>query len=380
MNNKSKSADHSNLIISTCGTSVLTNLADGADRKLVFDHANARSSDDVPVDARNRLTGLIDTAKTKLIAADVRATKRASAELNGILSLADDRTPLSARDVHILIHTDTWLGAAAAEVIESKLTSFGVTPQLHRVASLNTDSRADFDDGLRNLVKWAADTLPGYREARHRVIFNLVGGFKSVQGFMQTLGMFHADETVYIFETGSELLRIPRLPVDLDNAARRVMTDHASAFRRLDILGPQSADAIADAIPESLLYHLNEEIELSPWGKLLWNAFKPNLYSQRLLDCPSPRMRFSDKFESDSSNLPKDRYVILNERIDDLMRFHEDPDAPNPKRLDVKKLKASPKPPSTHEADAWADADCRRVFFHYENDTLVVDRLDKALH
>jgi putative CRISPR-associated protein (TIGR02619 family) len=368
------------LIISTCGTSVLTNLTDPAARSLVSLYANHKTQDDISVDDRKKLVDLIDSARTKLSAADVIATKRASAELNGILSLAGGRTPLDSRDVHVLIHTDTWLGNAAAELIESKLKSYGVTPQLERVASLNTGSRADFDDGLRNLVAWAHEAIPGYRASQYRVLFNLVGGFKSVQGFMQTLGMFYADEIVYIFETGGELLRIPRLPVDLDASARDVMTRHAATYRRLDTLGTQPTTSIPKDIPESLLYSLESETELSPWGKLLWTAFKDSLYKGNLLDSPSDRIRFTDAFRTDTKSLQPGRLLILNQRIDDLTRYIELPDQPHLKRLDVKQLRRNPNPPSTHEADAWADADCRRIFFHYDNNTAVLDRLTQALH
>ena len=38
--------------------------------------------------------------------------------------------------------------------------------------------------------------------------------------------------------------------------------------------------------------------------------------------------------------------------------------------------------PSTHELDAWADQDTRRLFGHFEEDgkVFVLDKLDKALH
>lgn len=369
-----------NVIVSTCGTSVLTNLADSAVRTLVSQYANETTSDNVPDGDRAQLLKLIDNAKDKLIQAQISGIKKASAELNGILSLANDRTPLDNRDVHILIHTDTWLGSAAAKIIAHKLQALGVHSQLERVAQLDTRSRDSFDTGLRNLVKWASDTLPGYRQARYRVIFNLVGGFKSVQGFMQTLGMFYADEIVYIFESGSELLRIPRLPVNLDAEARKIMTDHATTFRRLDTLGSQPTNFVPAKIPETMLEHADDITDFSPWGKLLWNAFKPTLYAEKLLDTPSNNIRYTRQFIIDAQSLASDRFRILNERIDDLMRYLENPHQFNLNRLDVKPLRGNPKPPSTHEADAWHDGDVYRIFFHYEEGVAVLDRLARALH
>ena len=50
---------------------------------------------------------------------------------------------------------------------------------------------------------------------------------------MQALGMFYADETLYIFEAGGELLSIPRLPVDFNESARQSVVDNFSVARRL---------------------------------------------------------------------------------------------------------------------------------------------------
>ncbi len=370
-----------NLIISTCGTSTLTNLADENTRKLVTIHANAKQLSDIKSeDDLDKLKVLINTAGTKLGSADVRDTKRASAELNGILSFHGDRLPLDSRDIYILLHTDTWLGTSAAELLQSKLESYHINPQLQRIKSLNTISRTAFDNGLCNLITWAYQTIPGYRSIKYRTIFNLAGGFKSVQGFMQTLGMFYADEIIYIFETGSELLRIPRLPIDLDAAAQKIMTTNAIAFRRLDILGPQINKTIPKDIPETLLYTLEDATELSPWGKLLWSAFKDSLYKEKLLDSPTQQIRFNNLFRKDTEGLSPDRLFILNQRIDDMTRFMDSTDHPNPPRLDIKPLRNNPKPPSTHEADAWADADCRRIYFHYESNIAVLDQLGKPLH
>lgn len=370
-----------NLIISTCGTSVLTNLADESTRKLVNQYANEHDLSTIPSEHQQALKDLIQKAKEKLLQSDIKTAKRASAELNGILSIAKDLTPLDQKDVYVLIHTDTQLGTDAAELIQAKLESYSITPQLERVESLTTLSRQSFDKGLRHLVDWAARTLPAYRAKKYHIIFNLVGGFKSVQGFMQTLGMFYADEIVYIFESGSELLRIPRLPVDLNSAAQEIMRAHARLFRRLDVLGPQPDEDNLHKIPESMLERADDLLDFSPWGKLVWNAFKPELYAERLLDSPSSKIRFKPSFEKDARHLPKDRYIILNERIDDLMNYLESGNSPNLNRLDIKPLKNKEKfSPSTHEADAWADADCRRIFFHYESGIAELDSLIPPLH
>lgn len=36
--------------------------------------------------------------------------------------------------------------------------------------------------------------------------------------------------------------------------------------------------------------------------------------------------------------------------------------------------------PSTHEMDAWADLDAKRIFGHFEGGIFVLDKLEKGLH
>jgi hypothetical protein len=47
------------------------------------------------------------------------------------------------------------------------------------------------------------------------VVFNLTGGFKSLNGYLQTVAMISADRCAFLFEGAPELMEIPRLPVRL---------------------------------------------------------------------------------------------------------------------------------------------------------------------
>lgn len=135
----------------------------------------------------------------------------------------------------------------------------------------------------------------------------------------------------------------------------------------------------ATGIAETLLWQLAGEIGLSPWGELVWQKTKKDIYKEDFHASPSDKIRFTEKFERSVSELPKERLAILNERIDDLM-VHLETGAANLRRLDLKKLQGNPCPPSTHEADAWADSDTKRIFGRFEGEVFVIDRLDKALH
>lgn len=370
-----------NLIVSTCGTSLLTNAASPDQRATIVQNANAASENNVVPADRVEIRDVISRSETQLTAASSFADLRKTcAELNAILMLNGQRVALPATDEHILVHTSTWLGQTTAELLAAKLRVLGArSVTLVSVAKLSTASLEDFADGLHELVKWAADTLPGYREHQYKVVFSLNGGFKSVIGFMQTLGMFYADETVFVFESGSDLLRVPRLPVDIDAAAWAVMTKYASVFRRMAVLGSVQCTEVTADIPGSLTYQVGSETGLSLWGHVLWQRFRVELYKSALLDSPFDKVKFAGTFSSDIAGLSTDRLAQLNQRVDDLARYLNGPSMPL-RRLDVKQLRGNPMPPSTHECDAWADGDARRIFFHYQDGVAVLDCLAKGLH
>ncbi|MBK8043622.1 MAG: hypothetical protein IPK21_13770 [Haliscomenobacter sp.] len=85
-------------------------------------------------------------------------------------------------------------------------------------------------EAIKDLLKWCDETLPGYRTAGYEIIFNLTGGFKSLQGYLNTIGMFYADRIVYIFESGQEVIAIPKLPVKLEMG---IFYEQASIFLQL---------------------------------------------------------------------------------------------------------------------------------------------------
>ncbi len=366
-----------NLMVSTVGTSVLTNGADAETARLIRQYANTIRPEDIPEAAERALRKRVFEVAERLDAVtDFGEAARVSAELNGIIRFYDERLDSKA-DSHYLLATDSWIGEEAARVIEEWLRGKGLNVVRHRQSDLQTDDLTTFQTGLSDLVKWCAETVEGYRRHRYRVVFNLTGGFKSIQGFLQTLAMFYADETIYIFETGNELLRIPRLPVSL--SVTDEVRKHIRVFRRLAMQLPVEAIEISD-IPETFLLRMNDEITLSSWGEIVWDQAKKELYRE-IHPPPSAKLAFGNQFEGSLKNLNSECIAAVNQKIDQLARFLETEDLLfNLKSLDFKELRGNPKPPSTHEIDAWADQDAKRIFGHYEIGAFVLDHLDKALH
>lgn len=304
------------LMLSTVGTSLLTNGAPRDEAKLLSDHANA-SDANMPPEAQALVQSRAEQARVKL--ADSAAAKAASAELNGILTFYEQAgSKPDSRDIHILVATDTAQGRQTAALLESYLRGFGIADvrTLHPAGLSTRDTRA-FSDGMRHLLRDIETLAPAeYRARGFRVIFNLVGGFKSLQGYLNTVAMFHADEIIYIFEgEGSRLLRIPRLPVRLDDTILRAHAPELALLEASDVLnvaGPVASPSLR-SLPELMLYEENGHAMLSEWGLLAWQQVKPML-AEALL--PFPMLQYSDRFRREFTQWPdaKDR-IRLQERL-----------------------------------------------------------------
>lgn len=203
------------LVLSPCGTSVPTTSVEPEVRCLLLKHANTVRPDQLP-DARLAVIKRHITARGQQVQdAGLEEAQRLSAELNGLLRICGG--PPSVEDQILLLCTDTWLGREAGQLVLSWLRGHGaksarLKPEIN---DLRTDSLDGFRVAVGDLVTWCGANLPRYRASNYRD-GRLQGGFKSIEGLLQTLGLLNADESVYIFESGQEILRLPRLPVKLD--------------------------------------------------------------------------------------------------------------------------------------------------------------------
>jgi putative CRISPR-associated protein (TIGR02619 family) len=362
-------------VLSPCGTSLLNHNANNDEKDLLRRHANSVTIDGADLAA---LQPLLQRVGERLRAANSVEASIISAEINSIDKLYAHEKP-SASDCHYLLATDTWLGEETANLVAAWLRQSGIANvQVYRHKDLKTNDLEQFQSSLADLVKWVSEVPGNYQNNGYRVIFNLTGGFKGVQGFLQGIANFYADEAVYLFESSNRLMRIPRLPIRLD--AIEHLAQHSDDLRRLSLgLAPQGS---LESIPETLLLHIDGEPMLSPWGEIYWDQARKEIYAKGLQPTPDARLiRYSDRLADQVAAVASDRRRLVNERIDDLLRYFRSSGQNNPKRLDFKQLRnPKAKPPSTHEMDAWSDQDARRLFGHYEGATFVIDSLDLGLH
>jgi putative CRISPR-associated protein (TIGR02619 family) len=298
------------LILSPVGTSLFTNLA-GDNRRLINENANALE-DEISKKTKQLVIRYENQVQSLFKENNIDKLKRASAELNSLLTLYDNRFVGHQRDIHVLVTTDTYLGKKAAYNLKDYLKQYFDVVLVYTPVKLSTRTKEHFDSGIRNLLKWCDENINNYKESGYEVVFNLTGGFKSLQGYLNTIGMFYADEIVYIFEQGSELISIPRLPVSMETDLFR---EQAQIFLLLSQTNEGIQKSRLTSIPEIMVEeYQNDRYILSNWGELSWNNAKEEVLSQRLMALP--RIAYLDSFKTDFKNTqrPRDK-VVLQETI-----------------------------------------------------------------
>jgi putative CRISPR-associated protein (TIGR02619 family) len=229
---------------------------------------------------------LYSDAEHKIINDDIDEIRRTSAELNGIYGLYRDQLNQGNQDIHWLITTDTAQGQVSAELIRNFLRNNHLVVDIHKPNDLSTASTESFTNGIDELLKWFDEIIPGYQDSGYQLCFNLVGGFKALQGYANTIGMFYrAHEMIYIFEGSSkkeEVITIPRLPIQVDHS---VINPMQFALMAADA-GVWVKVSELEGVPTTLILVAGDEATLSHWGRLTWNNCKRKFLTGDLLDFP----------------------------------------------------------------------------------------------
>jgi putative CRISPR-associated protein (TIGR02619 family) len=281
-------------VLTTVGISLLLNSLEREEeewRRQLNQEANSQA---LPLEVKQKVAALSSKALGVLRRENIEQSRRLSAELNGLYALYDNQLEQARGDMHYLIATDTVQGAIAAETVKGFLQTYKISVDIYTPPRLSTAEPQAFSTGIKNLMHWCEKIIPNYRQKGYQIIFNLTAAFKSLQGYLNIVGMFYADRIVYIFETGSQLLSIPRLPVHVDiESLRKHRTELA-----LMAQGYISTAEQMQGVPEGLL-EIDEKgnASLSDWGQLIWNQVRVQLLGEDLL--PFPRLLYADSFRRD---------------------------------------------------------------------------------
>jgi putative CRISPR-associated protein (TIGR02619 family) len=280
------------LVISTVGTSLLANQINSKSKlesdwySCLKDTANLTEQ---KIEKGSNIDKLIQSlkqrAEKKLNEANTIKIKEASAELNGIYELYEEQLKNGKLDHHFLITTDTAQGQVTADIVKNfllkqkKERGLSLEVEVYTPEKLSTANNKDFNQGIDDLLDWLDKRVKEYKEKNYEIYFNLVGGFKALQGCMNTIGMFYADKIIYVFEgASSNLITIPRLPITVDYSR---LTDHVPTLALLDA-GAGLLPSKTKNIPEAMIAEIDGKMTISNWGQLIWNQCKNDFLSQAL--------------------------------------------------------------------------------------------------
>lgn len=297
-----------NFVLSTVGISLLINRATPEMRRILNKNANIRA--DLPGSLLDEALALAAQAAELLRNGEVQNNRDLSAELNGLYGLYDNQLARGDGDMHYLITTDTVLGRLAAEIVSGYLREQGLHVDTYYPHGFTSDNPQAFAQGIKQLIAWCEDTLPGYQDSGYRIVFNLTGAFKSLQGYLNIVGMFYADAITYIFEGSRSLLTIPRLPIRVDVEALRA----ARVPLALLAQGHVIPTADLDNLPGGLLdVDAQGMATLSDWGLLTWNRARVELLSAELLSFP--RMDYAETLRKEFKAATTQQRVALQETL-----------------------------------------------------------------
>lgn len=310
---------HQKLIISTVGISLLTNLLPPHQAEIKNQLYRCTNESNPQPDLCNIVDELQDKALNILLENNAESNRKLSAELNGVYAIFDGQISQAKNSQHVLISTDTWLAKKAAEVLQKFLNSHQIICFTHAPEKLSTIDQASFSHGAKNLLHWCEEFIAPHNNT-HYVIFNLTGGFKTLQGYMNIVGMFYANEICYIFESGNTLVRIPKLPIQMD---LQLLSQFKMALAMMSKSHLFPKNVIAE-IPNSLLDgDQNEMYTLSDWGFLIWNRIKQDVLGGEDL-IQFPRLQYENKFVDDYQKARKEERIRLHESLAEVAGILED--------------------------------------------------------
>ena len=358
-------------IITTCGTSFITNPAKGNKdlQKILTKWTNYKSEighDDLE---KQQINEHYESLLEKEV--DIDTVKNDSAELNCFLSWFDTQTINKYDCIIHLLHTDTYLGTLSAMLVENQFQQIGFNQvYLEKIEQLNTEDIDSFEIGLSNLAKWAFENVKSSDNEKY--IFNVAGGFKSFSGFAQILGQFLADETIYVFEDRRNVLSMPQMPIKVvEIEAIRVNLED---YRR-----------VALNLPVSNYQQLNKmwvkNGRFTPWGQIIWESAKREIYEEKVYKLTTDKLFYGKEFDKSIECIQNDKLHIkqVNERIDDLCLYAENHTI-NPRRLDYKSIKGEVGKLYKKECDAWSDGRAMRLYCNEDGDKIIIEKLADSLH
>jgi len=353
----------SNITVSTIGTSILTNKRqDNKVKEILTKTANLRKNE-ISIDDKKVIDQIAEERKNLLLNSDIEKVRDISAELNGLLGIYNNNLNQMKNDMHWFVATDTYQASKIKDILDIWFRNKNINQILSiEIALLQANENVKWSfPKLVEQIKVINDTRSNY----NKVIFNLVGGFKILQGFMQTIGMLYADEIYYLFEGTRNVIKIPKFPLipnyddKIINKLRLIKYGVNTDTEELGIL----------------IIKENKDVFLTEWGEIVFDAQKNSFY-EKLQEPVVNNIRYSETFKRQFNNLNPRQKVELHEKIDQLSKYlHTKDEKDNPSSLRFHSINYSR---YTHEFYPFT-GDGRRVYGNMQNNTFIIEEIDSHL-
>lgn len=225
---------HPRVLVSTAGTSILTNLQgiDGDFERWLSKQPEGelgvlRSHREILEDAvACARRGAFDLAGERL--ASIPGSLRVSgAEASSVRALESSPWSVSIEE-HVLLHSDTDEGRNAAKAVKGFLSArTKKSVRLAEIAGLQAKNLSEYRvKGLRNLVRILSGEVQR-AGGPTAIAISVTGGFKAQVAVAALFGQIFGVRTLYLYETFPDFIELPPMPVTLDLSA---------ALEQLDIL------------------------------------------------------------------------------------------------------------------------------------------------
>lgn len=315
-------------IVTSVGTSLITNIARVRDDKRPSDDKSPTLGTVLRDAAFHRepqspkIAALVESLVSEALAyPDIDnpiGKSIPSAEMCQVAVYEEECGKLGPQEFHLLLASDTHQGRACASALEGYFRQRGhLAVQVKAIDGLTAESSRGFRTAMTEFVRWFDDEWARYKSAstdEPELVFNITGGFKAMQGFLLTVGLLHGASVYYVFEDRKELIRIPRLPIrfDYSPAAR----EHAPLLEQFSRTLLMNASELRNAGLPDVFYdeYEDDQAMMSPFGLSIWNAYRKDMLSERLLVWP--HLRYADTFLIDwDRRLQPDERQALNEAL-----------------------------------------------------------------
>lgn len=328
-------------IVTSVGTSLIMNIAARRDAKrkpddetprlvrLLKDQANYREP--VGLVTESLVVGLVAEALANPEIDQPIGKRTPSAEMCQVAAYEEESGKVGPQDYHLLLASETYQGRACADALAGYFRNRGhVTVQVKTIPGLTTESSRGFRSAMTEFVRWFDDEWGRYCTSSSgppELVFNMTGGFKAMEGFLLTVGLLNGANVYYIFEGETELIRIPRLPIRFDYAP--AAREFAVLLEQLSHLDPMKASDLRAAGLPDVFYdeYADDQAIMSPFGLSIWNSYRKDMLSERLLVWP--RLRYADTFLRDwDKRLQPEERQALNEALAKMSRILRDQGGP----------------------------------------------------